>query len=158
MHRPQTVKNFCYTEKGWGKKRKYYQFTLIPLQGEWRCRTAHRVLPSPGPGGTASLGAAPGGHAEHSSHKRSGTLTIWGGQGGWSAAQRTVAKSHRTRLKWIMTKQNRPPKPATTYHLRQTEKKTGHWWISSLAPFLLHFFQHLYLRHSAEIYLKEPLL
>lgn len=49
--------------------------------------------------------------------------TIWGGQGGWSAAQRTVTKSHRTCLKQITTKQNRPPKPAPTCHLRQTEKK-----------------------------------
>ena len=128
MHRPQTVTNFCYTEKGWGKKRKYYQFTLIPLQGEWRCRTAHRVLPSPGPRGRASLGAAPGGHAEHCSHKRSGTLRhdhlrrpgwlIWGTKDSSKKPQDTLS------IKWIMTKQNRPPKLAPTYHLRQRKNWT----------------------------------
>lgn len=72
-HRPQTVKNFSHTENEWGKKRKYYQFTLILLCKESEGVAAHH--PSPAlvlEGGPA--GERPGGHAEHSSHKRSATL------------------------------------------------------------------------------------
>lgn len=161
MHRPQTVKNFfSYTENEWGKKRKYYQFTLIPMQGEWRCRTAHRLPPSPGPRGRASWGAAPGGHAEHSSHKRSATLRHdhlrrWGwlirGTKDGSKKPQDTPKTDNDQAKLTpKASSHMPPAP--------NREKTGHWWISSLAPFLLHFFQRLYLWHSAEIYLKGPLL
>ena len=142
MHRPQTVKNFSYTENEWGKKRKYYQFTLILLQGEQRCRTAHRLPPSPGPGGRASWGAAPGGHAEHSSHKRSGTLRHDHlRRPGWLIrGTKDGSKKPQDTPKMDNDQARQTPKAGSQCHLCQTEKKldTGEfpcWHLSCCISF-----------------------